>query len=373
MRPQKGKTKSLIIRIVKVVLGVLLIAVAAFAALLIFLSVTEYKPRSVEELAVSGDASKTLQEGDTLRIVTWNTGYGALGEDADFFMDGGSMVYTADKESVEENLSAITRKLESLEADIALLQEVDVDSARSRHINEVEFIRETLKGYESSFANNFKTAFLPYPLPPMGKVDSGIMTLSRYEIESSQREALPVPFSWPVSMVNLKRCLNVSEIPIEGSDHRLLVVNLHLEAYDDGEGKKLQTEQLRNLLEEAAANGDYVIAGGDFNQIFSSVDTSEYPVLDGMWQPGEIDVSLFDSTLSFIMDNDAPTCRSLDQVLAGARSTDPEDFQYYMIDGFIVSDNIVVEDTTTIDLGFVNSDHNPVVMNLVLRSETEEE
>ena len=63
------------------------------------------------------------------------------------------------------------------------------------------------------------------------------------------------------------------------------------------------------------------------------------------------------------MGSSAPTCRSLDQPYAGA---DKESFQYYLIDGFIVSANIQVNSLATQDLGFVNSDHNPVLMMVTL-------
>lgn len=62
------------------------------------------------------------------------------------------------------------------------------------------------------------------------------------------------------------------------------------------------------------------------------------------------------------MDHETASCRSLDQPLAGA---DLDSFQFYLIDGFIVSDNIRVEKLQTLDLGFVNSDHNPVVVELI--------
>ncbi len=363
---REGKKDGLGRKIGKIFLVLILIIVVAVGGMLGFLSVTEYKPDDVEELAVSGSADNTVKEGDSLRIMTWNIGYGALGDNADFFMDGGSMVYTADEQRVSENMEAIRSEISSIDPDIALLQEVDVDSARSRHTNEVEYIQE-IPGYESAFANNFKTAFIPYPIPPMGKVDSGILTISKYEIASAERISLPCPFSWPVSMANLKRCLNVAVVPVEGSEHSLYLVNLHLEAYDDGEGKIAQTKQLKELLETAADNGDYVIAGGDFNQSFSNIDISEYPVLEGMWQPGIIDTLEFDESLQFVMDNSTPSCRSLDRTLTEVESVYPTDFQYYMIDGFIVSDNISVESIETKDLGFVNSDHNPVVMDITLK------
>ena len=38
-----------------------------------------------------------------------------------------------------------------------------------------------------------------------------------------------------------------------------------------------------------------------------------------------------------------------------------------MIDGFIVSDNVEVQSLTTQDQEFVDTDHNPVVMDVVLK------
>ena len=148
-----------------------------------------------------------------------------------------------------------------------------------------------------------------------------------------------------------------------------MLFNLHLEAYDDGEGKAAQTEMLAELLEAEAQKGNYVIAGGDFNQIFSNADTDAYPIREGMWEAGELDVDQFDGDWQFIMDGKTPSCRSLDQKYEGA---DKENFQYYLIDGFIVSGNIKVSSAATRDKEFKVSDHNPVVMDLELKDTTGE-
>lgn len=360
-----GKTQKRIQKTVWKVIGGMIAAVAGvFVLLLLVLTVTEYKPEAEETLAVEGDASGTLKKGDEFSIVTWNIGYGALGDNADFFMDGGTHVSTADKSRVETNLKAVSDTLKELSPDAAFLQEVDLDSKRSHGINEKETLTDRLPGYADSFAENYKVLYVPYPLPTIGKVDCGILTLSKYEPSSASRIALPCPFSYPVRLANLKRCLMVDRIPIAGSDRELVLVNLHLEAYDDGEGKAAQTEMLRGILQDEVDAGNYVIAGGDFNQSFSNVDTSMYPVIsEDLWEPGTIDADAFGSDLSFETDNRTPSCRSLDQPYEGA---DKENFQYYLIDGFIVSSNLTVESVETQDLGFRNSDHNPVVMKVTL-------
>jgi len=359
----KKMSRPWYVRLPSIICNVIIAVIVLILLLFLFLTITEYRPADEESLAIEGTSSKTLSEGDSLTVLTWNTGYGALGDNADFFMDGGTKVKTADKERTLYNVNGMIDTISALNPDVIFLQEADINSTRSNHVNETEMYKAAFEGYESSFATNFKVAFLPYPIPPIGKVYSGIETFSRFEITSSERLQLPIPFSWPVRMANLKRCLDISRVPIEGSDKELVLINLHLEAYDSGEGKILQTKRLRSILDEEYAKGNYVIAGGDFNQTFSNVDASAYPYHEGMWACGAIDTADFADGWQFLMDNSTPTCRSLDQVYAGA---DLSDFQYYMIDGFIVSANVKVESVETLDEGFVYTDHNPVLMKVTL-------
>ena len=279
-------------------------------------------------------------------------------------MDGGEDVVTYDHDGVTANLVGIYKTLydDDDAPSIFMLQEVDNDSARTYGICE----RQYLGIYNSAYAMNYSCPYVPFPLPPIGKVNSGLLTTSLFDIDHADRISLPCPFSWPVSAANLKRCLLVSYMPIEDSEKHLVIVNLHLEAYDDGEGKIAQTKQLREFIQSEYEKGNYVIAGGDFNQAFSNYDNSAYPLVsEDMWTPGVIDVDEFSDNLTFVTDNSTPSCRSLDRPLAG-NDSDPSVFQYYMIDGFIVSDNLTINTVETRDLGFKNSDHNPIVMNVTV-------
>ena len=344
--------------LIRVLLALLLVIAIFIATLLI----TEFKPKDTQSLTVTGESKRTLKLNKDVSILTWNVGYGALGDNADFFMDGGSHVYTASKQRVLKNMECITDYLKDSNPDLVFLQEIDANSSRSRHVHEVSLIKSMLPHYASTFAANFKVLYLPYPVPPIGKVHSGILTLSKFGIKEGTRIQLPIPFTFPVSVLNLKRCLSVNRIEIEGSDKELVCINLHLEAYDSGEGKIEQTRMLKAILDEEVAKGNYVIAGGDFNQIISSIDTSKYPAYEGMWEPGHIDAEDF-KNYRVAFDPSTPTCRSLDQPYRGA---DKKNFQYYVIDGFVVSKNIKIKSYKTDQLNFVASDHNPVKMTFTL-------
>ncbi|MBO4733144.1 MAG: endonuclease [Clostridia bacterium] len=361
-----GKKHGIIFKLFRAVLCIVLAVILLLVGMLGFLSITEYKPADREDIKVTGEPTKKLTLGEEISLLTFNIGYGALGDNADFFMDGGKSVMTADEVRVNENLDGILGTVRELNPDIVLFQEIDKSSTRSHKINEYEKFMGELTQYAFSFANNFKVAYLPYPVPPIGKVDSGVATASVFGAKSAERVQLPIPFSWPMRMANLKRCVLISRIPIENSEKELVIFNLHLEAYDSGEGKIEQTKKLAKLLKAETDKGNYVIAGGDFNQIFSNADKNAYEVKEGMWAPGEIDISAFGEGFEFLMDEKTPSCRSLDKAYKGA---DKEDFQYYLIDGFITSKNLKVEKCETQDLGFVNSDHNPVFLKVILEGE----
>ncbi|MBR6282220.1 MAG: endonuclease/exonuclease/phosphatase family protein [Lachnospiraceae bacterium] len=361
----KKEKKPLWKRILKGISCLILVLVIAVAGLCVATIVTEYNPEPEETVAVEGSGSKEYVYGEPLRILTWNVGYCGLGEQEDFFMDGGQEVFPSSKQAVQDNLEAIEVYLQQTDADAIFLQEVDQNATRTSYINEVASFRSVLDGYASVFANNFKVLFVPYPIPPMGHEDAGIMTFSKYDISDATRIQLPCPFTGIEKIGNLKRCLLVSRIPVANSDKELVLINLHLEAYDSGEGKIAQTKMLAEVMQAEYDKGNYVVVGGDFNQVFDNVDDSMYPAVNGgNWVPGKVDTSVFGSKWTFLMDTTHPTCRSLEKPYANVSSD--EDFQFYMIDGFIISNNIQAESVETKDLGFKNSDHNPVEVTLYL-------
>lgn len=337
----------------------MLILVLAAGGLVGYLTLTEYRPDDIELLEVTQAArSDNVRVGERLDVLTFNTGYCGLGRDQDFFMDGGSMVRPENKEIVQENMNGILSELARQNADIYLLQEVDFDSYRSYYVNQADTYRHGLS-LNMAVAYNYKCDFVPFPWPPLGKVESSLVTFTDLNVTQATRESLPVPFTWPMRVANLKRCLLVERVPVEGTEKELVIINLHLEAYDDGEGKRAQTEQLMQIIAAEYRNGNYVIAGGDFNQTFEGAET--FPVLDeSTWQPGKLYNSELPAGFSYVFDASKPTCRLLDKPYDGDR----EKAQLYVIDGFIVSDNLKVNLIQTVDLNFQYSDHNPVLLQV---------
>ena len=357
--------KNKVFKRILVSVGVLLALVILLAGgMLIFWSVTTLEVKDTEAMEIHGSSAQKVDTGREIRILTWNIGYGALDEKQDCYFDGGKGVGGESSQIVQQNIDAIRNKIKEIDPDIFCLQEIDLDSKRSYYLDELSAFRESFSEntYQDSFACNFKTGFVPIPLyNPTGKVNAGISTFSKFRVTSSTRVQLPIPFKWPVSMINLKRCLLVNRCPVSFSDKELVMINLHLEAYDDGEGKVRQLKQLMDIMKEESQKGNYVIAAGDFNQTFSNTDFSKYPKIDE-WECPVIDVNDYPD-FTFGMDDQTPTCRSLSKAYSGS---DKQTFQYYMIDGVITGKNITINHLETLDLGFKNADHNPVVISVTL-------
>ena len=341
---------------------IITLVMLVFCALLIWLTVDEYKPDAREPLTVAGSAGNRPAPGDTLRVLTLNTGYASLDATQDFFMDGGRGVRPPSSENARKNLGALTRFVGEADADIVLLQEVDRDSKRSYFTDQLESY--TALPYDNSvYAANYRVPYVPFPLPTVGRVEAGLATLSRFAAASAERVALSDAYSWPLRIGQLKRCLLVERIPLENSTKELVVVNLHPEAYDDGEARARQTSELYSLLADEYAKGNYCIAGGDWNQTLPGVDPEKYPVHpDTGWIPLPVDISTLPSDWHFAFDDTSPTCRLLNKPYSGERAAT----QFYVIDGFLLSPNVTAEEVTTVDLDFQNTDHNPVLLEIKL-------
>lgn len=209
----------------KVFLIAIIILIVGFASLLAVLTITEYKPGYIERLAINGQASEEANFSSEIKILSWNVGCCNLGATADFFMDGGTKVVSQTREELDANIENIKVRLHEFNPDIIFLQEVDRKSYRSYNVDEVDIFSNEFSDRLSSFALNYKALFVPFPIPPMRNVEAGVMSLSRLKTESAERISLPVPFKWPESTCNLKRCLLVSKLPISGSDKKLVVIS----------------------------------------------------------------------------------------------------------------------------------------------------
>jgi uncharacterized protein YxeA len=79
-------------KILKIILGIVLIPVLAFVAFLLYITLADYKPANMKQLQSIQRNSLELNPHEPLKFISWNIGYAGLGSEMDFFYDGGQQV-----------------------------------------------------------------------------------------------------------------------------------------------------------------------------------------------------------------------------------------------------------------------------------------
>ncbi|MBQ5757887.1 MAG: endonuclease [Clostridia bacterium] len=347
--------------ILRVFLCALLAVVLCGVGLLGYLTVMEFRPNAAEPVETLFESNRkiVILPGETYTVLSMNMGYAGLGEESDFFMDGGNTV-RPDETLVRKNMEGIQGIIRETDWDFLLLQEVDRDSRRSYRIDEGLVIAEMIQE-NAQYVTDFSCDFVPYPFPVIGRVRSGLLSASYAEPVEGRRIGLPVPFKWPVRTVNMKHALLVQRFQVADTERQLVLINLHLEGNEDGKEREQQTDILFNLIRSEYEKGNYVIAGGDFSRSFPGVP-DVYPVPDqGLWTPGVLSEDMLPDGCTFQYDLNTPSRRLLNAPLNSGECR-----QFYVTDGFICSPNVATESVDTLDRGFEFSDHNPVLLQFTL-------
>ena len=339
---------------------------------------------------------------------------------------GGNRARGLSKDNVLANTTGAYETIDKLgDLDFMLYQEVDTQATRSYGVNQLKIGNELHADYAQVYASNYHSAYLAYPFhEPIGKSNSGITTYSKYEISSAARREFKITDSFLGKFFDLDRAFTISELPIEGSDKTLFVFNVHMSAYDEnGIVRKIQLTQLKDAIRAARdINGEdnYVVVGGDFNHdlvidnpnanrnyVDNIFNKQETDILNTDWFnyfrldnsqignqveniiTGEEEVYIpdfMDMNLNIYGPTNIGTCRDSSIPFVDKNDNGIVDNAMVSIDGFLVSDNIDVTFIETIGsgdggqaenlpvsdprygLGFVYSDHNPVLMKFVLKA-----
>ena len=364
MATKKIVLKRILLSVLAVVLAIVLVVVGYLVY--VIASYSRIADKQVLVVTNNGIAS-SLATDTSYTIVTSNLGFGAYTQDFTFFMDGGTESRAKSKESVIDCITQGANKALEFSPDFVLFQEVDTDSTRSHHVNQQILLADKFDNYASTFAVNYHSAYLMYPIfSPHGKSNSGIFTISKYNIDSALRRQLPISTSFS-KFLDLDRCYSVSRIPVENGKE-LVLYNVPLSAY--GNSDEIRTAQMTMLFEDMKKEydaGNYCVCGGDFNHDFTGTSTQDLngggSVEFGWAQPFPAELLAnytgISRALAYTSGIAEPTCRNCDVPYKAGNFT-------IIVDGFMVSDNVTVTYLKNVQTDFVYSDHNPVVMQFQL-------
>lgn len=347
------------------VFGALVLIVIGYV---IYVFASYYRLEDMQRLTIAGKSSEKAKPETTYRITSGNIGFGAYSDDYSFFMDGGKESRARSEQAVIENVTSYADAVAELAPDFAFFQEVDIDGTRSYHIDQRPLLLSALQTENhpqvSAFAQNYDSPYLFYPiLEPHGKNKASMLTISNLEITESVRRSLPIESGF-MKLLDLDRCYSVSRIPVENGKE-LILYNLHLSAYTSD--PKTAEKQLQMLFEDMKKEydaGNYIVAGGDFNKdlLGNSAEIFGHEELEDNWAK-PISKELIPNFMQLVApldeENPVPSCRNADQPYSESNFV-------VTVDGFLVSDNVAVENALVLDTGFQWSDHNPVYMDFIL-------
>ena len=354
-------------RVGRVALCVVLVLILLVLAYVAYVFASYHRIADNTVLSVEGQASgATAQVGVDYRAVTYNVGFGAYTPEYTFFMDGGKSSWAESPESVTATIQGAAETVQGQNADLVLLEEIDLNATRSYHIDESALFAETFGGYCYDLAVDYDSPFLFYPFTePHGKSLAAIGVYSRLPVTSALRRSLPISEGFS-KFIDLDRCYSVSRIPVE-SGRELVVYAVHMSAYGNSDAiRKGQIEMLCNDMQAEYEAGNYVLCGGDFNHDLkaSEEDTENCESWAFPFPRTELP-----EHFTFCLD--LLTGEEQAALWNSARNADMEyvpDVTYTVtLDGFIISDNIECLSYENINTGYAYSDHDPVRVAFVLR------
>lgn len=349
-----------------VIFLILVLVVGAYASY-VFLTFERIPDKQKLTVDNTQKAERRIKVGKEQSITTWNIGYGAYLRDYSFFMEGGKESVARSKDSVIDSMNHIGKRLRRLKSDIYFVQEVDFDSNRTYNVDERQILREKFINKSFVFAQNYDSPYLFWPLlSPHGANKSGIVTMSKYKMRSSIRRQLPIQTNY-AKVLDLDRCYSVTRIPTN-NHKQLVLINFHLSAYttDPTIGNQ-QLEMIYDTVEKEYNKGNYVICGGDFNKDLLGKGSKPFGIKKAETEswckpfPADTLPKFMKLIAPYNKKNPVATCRAVSEPYS------PTNSPRYVIDGFMVTDNIKVSRAKVVNANFSYSDHNPVKMIFKLK------
>lgn len=351
----------------------LLVLVLYIGMVLLFGTLQDWRPQGTQSLTPLAQGPEGPIADSTLSFVTYNIGYAGLGAESDFFYEQGGFFLALGKrvrpkaKTVDAYLGGSRQIIAQTKADFFLLQEVDSASKRSYYTAQLDTFRTAKPDYSAYYAPNYRVNRVPIPiLEPWrayGQTESGLLSLSRFTATAAERIQLPGEYAWPTRIFQLDRCALLQRFPTSWGKE-LVVVHLHLSAYDQGGVlKQQQMDFLRALVLQEYQAGNYVVVGGDWNQAppFFKYNTfapdQENPSVDGI----NIPEGYLPADWQWVYDPTQPTNRSV------AAPYNPETTFRGLIDFYLLSPNVQAKLVKTLNQDFRYSDHQPVYLEVLLK------
>ncbi|MCF6343599.1 MAG: hypothetical protein L3J15_02835 [Devosiaceae bacterium] len=327
-----------------------LLLFAILYLLIIALLNRKIAPKGAKIISDTEELEKTLPQ--TIRLATWNIGYAGLGQESDFLIDGGKNLLAPSKKIVQKNLTAIIKQLQRIKADIFLLQEVSQKSFLSRNVDVLKGITSIFIKYFIIFRPDFASIGLPYPL----KIKHGTLSLAKVKPALTLVKTLPFEPKPLGGIFHRHYALQINYFNIAGKPTQWVIINLHLAAFDEnGATRQKQFDAVFAFAEQEYKKDNYVILGGDWNMELTNSNFPHKTEEKYLFWKIPFPFERLPKNWQIGIDKKTPTVRSNQKpYVAGENYT-------AIIDGFITSPNVQINEMKTFNNDFKYTDHLPII------------
>ncbi|MDA3905369.1 MAG: endonuclease/exonuclease/phosphatase family protein [Bacteroidales bacterium] len=271
----------------KKILLVILLLVLSFVAFYFWGSSNNWNAKKYNQFQQFTD--KPALVSDTLSVMTYNVGW-LSGMTNNLPVDRDEALYV-------QNLRDARSLLNEYHPDIIGFQEIDVFAKRSFYYNQPDSLGINLEYLNGSLAVNWDKKYVPFPYWPFqyhfGKLISAQYVMSNLEILENDYVVLPKPVNAPFYYNAFYLDRLIQKTWVKTSKGELLVMNVHLEAFD----QETRIMHVDAVIEEYLKYTDElpVLLIGDFNSRAMGPEGSLNESARKMFEVSGVGVAIADS------------------------------------------------------------------------------
>jgi endonuclease/exonuclease/phosphatase family metal-dependent hydrolase len=155
-----------------------------------------------------------------------------------------------------------------MDADIVLLQEVDVSSKRTGYMDQVQYLLDHTNLNYGCYAPMWKADYIASD--GIGRIDAGNAILSKYKLTDAERIQLRLRTDQDelTQYFYLRRNIVKAKIPaLAQGAQDFYAVDIHATAFATDDTKQQHINKYIEVLGDIDANGDIFVTGGDLNSV----------------------------------------------------------------------------------------------------------
>ena len=219
---------------------------------------------------------KDVNAQDTIKVMTWNIRFGVAR--LRFFGDGCGDRVIMTKSEVIEGLEGIAEKINQENPDILFIQEADVQSKKTGYIDQAQWLLDQTDFNYGAYGSMWESQIIL--ADGLGRVNTGNLILSKWEIENAERYQLPLRGDQDglTQYFYLRRNVIKAKVSMPGKS--FYAVNTHLTAFATDDTKQKHIDGFKAVLDGITAEGASFIAGGDLNEIPPNASKMDYCIDD---------------------------------------------------------------------------------------------